>query len=97
MQRRVKVEQRTLDEIDTKRGPTRIPGRSRISSKNQITLPVAALGGAGLRSGDRVRVEVRGPGELVLIREPDSIARFAGSLTGVYGPDYLEELRKEWA
>lgn len=87
MGRRVKVSQ----------APTRIPGRSRISSKNQVTLPVAALGGAGLRAGDRVRVEVRGPGELVLIRDPAAIARFAGSLTGVYGADYLEELRKEWA
>jgi bifunctional DNA-binding transcriptional regulator/antitoxin component of YhaV-PrlF toxin-antitoxin module len=69
---------------------------SRISSKNQLTLPVEALGGAGLRAGDRLRVEVRGPGELLLVREVDPIDSYAGSLTGIYGPGYLEELRKEW-
>ena len=25
-----------------------------------------------------------------------AIQRAAGSMTGVYGPDYLEELRREW-
>jgi len=69
---------------------------SRISSKNQLTLPVEALGGAGLRAGDRLRVEVRGPGELLLVREVDPIDRYAGSLTGIYGPGYLDELRDEW-
>lgn len=85
---RVKVEQSHRDR------PTR---GSRISSKNQVTLPVAALGAAGLHAGDRVRVDVVGPGELVLVREPDPVSEFAGRLTGVYGPDYLDELRDEWA
>ncbi|HUG29205.1 MAG TPA: AbrB/MazE/SpoVT family DNA-binding domain-containing protein [Candidatus Limnocylindria bacterium] len=69
---------------------------SRISSKNQLTLPVDALGGAGLRAGDRLRVEVRGPGELMLVREADPIDDHAGKLTGIYGPGYLDELRSEW-
>ncbi len=97
MARRVKARCGTVGPKVSTGGSGRVPGRSRISSKNQVTLPVAALGGAGLQAGDRVRVEVRGPGELALLREPDPIARFAGSLTGVYGPGYLEELRKEWA
>ena len=70
---------------------------SRISSKNQLTLPVDALGGAGLRAGDRLRVEVRGPGELLLVREVDPIDDHAGRLTGTYGPGYLDALREEWA
>lgn len=70
---------------------------SRISSKNQLTLPVEALGAAGLRAGDRLRVEVRGPGELLLTREADPIDDHAGRLTGTYGPGYLDELRNEWA
>lgn len=69
---------------------------SRISSKNQLTLPVEALGRAGLRAGDRLRVEVRGPGELLLVREVDPIDSYAGSLTGIFGPGYLDELRDEW-
>lgn len=70
---------------------------SRISSKNQLTLPVEALGAAGLRAGDRLRVEVRGPGELLLSRVADPIEDHAGKLTGTYGPGYLDELRDEWA
>lgn len=81
---------RTRVKARTRRG-------SRISSKNQLTLPVDALGGAGLRAGDRVRVEVRGPGELLLVRVADPIDGYAGSLTGLYGPGYLDELRDEWA
>lgn len=80
---------RTKVKVPRKRG-------SRISSKNQLTLPVGALGRAGLRAGDRLRVEVRGPGELVLIREVDPIEDYAGRLTGIYGPGYLDALREEW-
>ena len=75
---------------------SRRPGRSRISSKNQVTVPVDALRRAGLRPGDRVRIDARGPGELALVREPDVLATYGGSLPGVYGPGYLEELRREW-
>ena len=70
--------------------------RSRISSKNQVTMPVAVMAAAGLAPGDQVRVEVVGPGELVLRRDPGPVAAFAGALTGVYGPGYLDELRDEW-
>lgn len=74
----------------------RRPGRSRISSKNQVTLPVGVLRVAGLKPGDRVRIEARGPGELVLLREPDALTSFAGSLSGLFPPGYLDELRREW-
>lgn len=57
---------------------------------------MAALGEAGLRPGDRVRIECRGPGQLVIVRDADPVSRFAGSLTGVYGPGYLDRLRDEW-
>jgi bifunctional DNA-binding transcriptional regulator/antitoxin component of YhaV-PrlF toxin-antitoxin module len=71
-------------------------GRSRISTKNQVTLPVEALRAAGLQTGDRVRIDALGPGELRVVREPDPLASFAGRLRGLYGPDYLAELRREW-
>ncbi len=61
-----------------------------------MTIPIDALARAGLRAGDRLRAEVRGPGEVVLVREIDPLTRFAGSLTDVYPAGELEELRREW-
>ena len=67
-----------------------------MSAKHQVTLPMDALERAGIRTGDILHAEVRGPGEVLLVRNIDPVARFAGALTGVYGPDELEELRREW-
>jgi bifunctional DNA-binding transcriptional regulator/antitoxin component of YhaV-PrlF toxin-antitoxin module len=74
----------------------RVRGQTRISAKNQATIPVAALRRAGLKSGDELRVETAGPGRIVLVRAADAIARHAGRLTGVYPPGYLAGLRREW-
>ncbi len=75
---------------------TRRRGYTRVSAKHQVTIPMDALAQAGLRAGDRLRAEARGPGEVVLVREDDPIERYAGSLTGVYADGYLDELRGEW-
>jgi len=74
----------------------RWPGCSRISSKNQVTLPVDALRRAGLRPGDALRIEARGPGQLELVRVPDALHTFAGTLRGLYPAGYLDDLRREW-
>jgi AbrB family looped-hinge helix DNA binding protein len=71
-------------------------GASRISSKNQITIPAEALRSAGLAVGDRVVAHADGAGRVILERERDVIAEFAGALTGAYRPDELDELRSEW-
>ena len=72
-------------------------GASRISSKNQITIPAEALRNAGLEAGDRVVAHADGAGRVILEREHDVIAEFAGALTGIYRADELDELRSEWA
>ncbi len=69
-------------------------GHTRISAKNQVTIPVDALRKAGLEPGDEVEIEVHGPGRVQVCRADDVIARYAGSLT--YPSGYLEELRGEW-
>ena len=51
---------------------------------------------AGLRQGDRLRVESRGRGRVLLVRVEDPVERHAGALTGVYRPGELDELRDEW-
>lgn len=71
-------------------------GYTRVSAKHQVTIPVATLRDAGIRTGDTLRAEVRGPGEVVLIRDEDPLDRFAGALTGVYDQGELDELRDEW-
>ena len=71
-------------------------GASRISSKNQITIPAEALRSAGLQAGERVVAHADGAGRVILEREHDVIAEFAGALTGTYRPDKLDDLRTEW-
>ena len=70
--------------------------RTTISFKHQVTIPNQTFEAAGLREGDRLRAESAGPGRVLLVREDDPIAQFAGALTGVYPPDELERLRGEW-
>jgi AbrB family looped-hinge helix DNA binding protein len=69
-------------------------GVTRISTKNQVTLPVEALRKAGLRAGEELRVEADGSGRIVLIREDDPITRYAGIFH--YPKGYLKKLRSEW-
>lgn len=71
-------------------------GRCRVSSKNQVTIPVDALRNAGLQPGDHVIARVDGPGRVILEREEDVVERYAGVLTGLYDPSYLADLRAEW-
>ena len=71
-------------------------GASKISSKNQITIPAEALRSAGLEVGDRVVAHADGAGRVILEREHDVIAEFAGALTGAYRPSELDHLRSEW-
>lgn len=67
----------------------------KISSKNQVTIPVAALEEAGLRPGDHVVIEALDEGELRVSRGPTTFERAFGALTGVYPPDYLDRLDAE--
>jgi len=73
---------------------------TKVSSKNQVTLPVAALRAAGVGVGDVLRVEVEGDGVFRLVRERDPwwelFEQTAGSDLGITTRDELEEMRDEW-
>jgi hypothetical protein len=68
---------------------------SRISAKNQVTVPVAALAEAGLRPGEEVVVEPLGDGELRVRRATLTFDSAFGALTGAYPAGYLERLDAE--
>ena len=80
--------------MDEKVKKRRRRGTTRISAKNQVTLPVDALRKAGLKVGDELAVETDGAGRLILVRANDVIAKYAGTLA--YPEGYLERLRDEW-
>ena len=71
-------------------------GYTRVSAKHQVTLPIDALRQAGIQTGDRLRTEVRGPGEVILVRDVDPVEQFRGALPDVYPEGGLEKLRREW-
>jgi AbrB family looped-hinge helix DNA binding protein len=68
---------------------------AKISTKNQVTIPVAALQEAGLRAGEAVTVEPVGDGEVRIRRAALSFDDAFGVLTGVYPVGYLEQLDAE--
>jgi bifunctional DNA-binding transcriptional regulator/antitoxin component of YhaV-PrlF toxin-antitoxin module len=77
--------------------PRRRRGVTRLSRKNQVTLPVASLAQARIRPGDELRVEVQGDGRLLLVRDRDVLSDLAGSVPGLAAALDLQRLREEWA
>lgn len=75
-------------------------GETKISSKNQVTIPVAVLRASGFAAGDSVKVDVDSAGRIRIGPTDESVDalvdRIAGSLTGVYGTGYLDDLRGDW-
>ena len=68
----------------------------RISSKNQVTLPVDVLRESGLKPGDEVAIEVESPDRVVIRRRTITNFKDAiGIFSGLYPPDYLEKLRAD--
>ncbi len=67
----------------------------RISSKHQVTLPVAELERAGLKQGDEVAIEATGKDRIVVRRVNREVDSALGIFDGLYGPGYLKRLRAE--
>ena len=65
---------------------------ARVSSKNQVTLPVEAMRAAGLHAGDEVTVRPLGDGEVIIARRGSRVRQHAG----IYERGELDRLRDEW-
>jgi AbrB family looped-hinge helix DNA binding protein len=78
-------------------GGARGRAQTKVSSKHQVTIPVAAFRGAGLKPGDTLRVEAEGAGRIVLTRVEELLDRYSGCLdSGGALRAQVEGLRKEW-
>ena len=67
----------------------------KISTKNQVTIPVAVLEEAGLHAGDPVVVEALEDGALRIRRGELGMESAFGALTGTYPAGYLAQLDRE--
>ncbi len=68
----------------------------RVSSKNQVTLPVDVMRSAGLEPGDEVTIRPIGDGEVLVAARDSRVRRHAGIAAGIYRPGELDQLRDEW-
>lgn len=75
---------------------------TKISSKNQITLPVAAVRQLGLRPGDRLTVRLEDSKIVLKPRPRNWVQHYRGRLRGVYGAnveeidEYVRKERDSW-
>ncbi len=70
----------------------------KLSSKNQITIPVEVLRELGLKPGDDLDVEAV-DGHVEVRPAEDWVEKWAGSMPGVWPNDaveYVRKLRSEW-
>jgi bifunctional DNA-binding transcriptional regulator/antitoxin component of YhaV-PrlF toxin-antitoxin module len=75
----------------------KVKGQTKVSAKNQVTIPVSALRDAGVRTGDLLKVEADGAGRLVLTRVDELLGGYSGRFAsgGSFGKA-VEGLREEW-
>jgi len=75
----------------------RVKGHTKVSAKNQVTIPVDALRDAALQPGDVLRVQADGAGRVVLTRTDELVGRYSGTIaTGGRLRGAIDGLRDEW-
>lgn len=70
--------------------------RLRLSSKNQITIPVSVMREMGVRAGDELEIVPKGREATIRPAGKAPWTKYVGSLTGVWPADHLDALRGEW-
>jgi bifunctional DNA-binding transcriptional regulator/antitoxin component of YhaV-PrlF toxin-antitoxin module len=84
------------------RSVARPVGATKITGKNQVSLPSRSLRELGWQRGDQLVVQIIGENMLLLLRQPqDWVAEFSGKMGDVFGDHedtlrYLDEERRSW-
>ena len=99
---RSKVSEAMLDYLASVREGAPQAVTAKLSSKNQITLPVNIVRRLGLEPGDRLAVRVEGDRIFLRPQPRDWVQYFRGRLKGVYGntieemDEYVRKERQSW-
>lgn len=68
----------------------------KMSSKNQVVIPLDARQKLSLKPGDRLKVLIKGE-SICLVKEPDSyVEKLYGSAKDIYSGNYLVAERESW-
>lgn len=70
--------------------------RIRLSSKNQITIPVSVLREMGVRAGDELEIVPKGREATIKPAGEPQWMKHVGRLTDVWPAGHLDALRDEW-
>ena len=77
-------------------GKVKAGKHARLSSKHQVTIPVAILRQARIQAGDDLELVAAEDGRIVVTRAHDALEDFIGDLPGLSEATNLEKLRDEW-
>lgn len=70
--------------------------KTRLSAKNQITIPVEIMRKAGFKVGETINCTVSDDGKVILTRPENPMLQFAGIATGLYDGFDLRADRDSW-
>jgi bifunctional DNA-binding transcriptional regulator/antitoxin component of YhaV-PrlF toxin-antitoxin module len=93
MSDKVKAKKANLPFKRTRKGRTL---SSRVSSKNQVTIPVEILRQAGIAPNELVNFKFNKSGEIVIAKADSAIESLFGALSGTYVDFDLRKERDEW-
>lgn len=93
MKAKVKAKKKTAVPVKTRKGRTTT---TRLSAKNQITLPVDIIRKAGFKVGDTINCTVNKEGKIELSPPENPILKLAGIATGIYDNFDLQAERDSW-
>lgn len=68
----------------------------KLSSKNQIVVPLEARKALGLKPGDKLEIVVKGNLIMMFAKPKSWEAAIRGIGRGIYPKDYLEKERQSW-